>query len=435
MSHYKRYPAYKDSGVEWLGDVPETWDIKKISAVAALRNGYPFDSKRFQANGQEGHRLLRIRDLAPVDSYLFTDEDCPTTAIVSNGDILVGMDGEFNIVRWNGGEAKLNQRVCALNAKSELEEKFVLYTLPSPLKIINDLAYSTTVKHLSSTEVLQTRIAIPANKHELAQIISCLDRETTRIDALITKKTRFIELLREKRQALITHAVTKGLDPNVKMKDSGVEWLGEVPEHWTVASIKNWFKTSSGGTPDTSKQAEFYTQSGGYPWVRTTDLNNGELWDTEVRITEAALAASACSLLPENTVAVAMYGGEGTIGKFSIFRFPTTINQALCALLPNKHFVPEFVYWYIQHYRPYWMIGAESTRKDPNISQELIRAAPIVRPSLDEQLKISEQLSTVVGRIDALMEKTERSIELIKERRSALITSAVTGQIDLREAA
>lgn len=212
MSHYKPYPAYKDSGVEWLGKVPEHWAVKKIAAICKLRNGYPFDSQRFQPYGQQGSRLIRIRDLTSVDIQIFTDEICPDFARVSDGDLLIGMDGDFNITRWGGGNAKLNQRVCALNASSAVEENFVLYALPTPLKIINDLAYSTTVKHLSSTEVLKIQVAIPSSNDELERIVDYLDRETARIDALITKKTRFIELLREKRQALITHAVTKGLD-------------------------------------------------------------------------------------------------------------------------------------------------------------------------------------------------------------------------------
>ncbi len=270
---------------------------------------------------------------------------------------------------------------------------------------------------------------------EQAQIISSLDRETSRIDTLITKKTRFIELLKEKRQALITHAVTKGLDPNVKMKDSGVEWIGEVPEHWEVAPIKRWFDTVSGATPDTSQQAKYYAASGGVPWIRTTDLNNGLVDGYEIGITEEAISDTACRPLPIGSILIAMYGGEGTIGKNGRLGIVACINQAICALLPTISFDIDFTFAYIQFYRPHWMVDAASTRKDPNISQDLIRSAPIVCPPMEEQRRIARYLETHLARIDLLTEKTQRSIDLLKERRSAFITAVVTGQIDLRGAA
>lgn len=427
MSHYKPYPAYKDSGVEWLGKVPEHWRVSRLASI--------FDERRTKVSDKDYPALsVTKQGVVPQLESVAKTDDGDNRRLVCKGDIAINSrsdrKGSSGLVDRDGSVSLIITVLKPLNLllggyahhliRSEaFQEEFY--------RVGNGLVADLWTTSYSSMREIKLALP-PVDEQEV--ISTCLDRETARIDALISKKTRFIELLREKRQALITHAVTKGLEPNVKMKDSGVEWLGVVPEHWAVASIKNWFRTSSGGTPDTSRQSEFYTENGGHPWVRTTDLNNGELWEAEVQITDAALSASACSLLPENTVAVAMYGGDGTIGKFSILRFSTTINQALCALLPNRHFVPEFVYWYVQHYRPYWMVGAESTRKDPNISQELIRAAPIVRPPLDEQLKISRKLREETERVDLLLGKNERSIELLKERRSALITAAISGQIN-----
>jgi type I restriction enzyme S subunit len=272
---------------------------------------------------------------------------------------------------------------------------------------------------------------------EQAFISAVIDRETARIDALIAKKTRFIELLKEKRQALITHAVTKGLDPRVKMKDSGVEWIGKVPEHWDVAPIKRWFSTTSGATPDTEQQAKYYADAGGsgVPWIRTTDLSNGPVTTFAIGITQQAIEDTACKLIPKKSVLVAMYGGDGTIGKNGLLEISACINQAICALLPNERFVPEYTFAYIQHYRPHWMVYAASTRKDPNISQEIIREAPIVCPPVKEQQQVAAFLKTSLARLDVITEKTQRSIDLLKERRAAFITAAVTGQIDLRESA
>lgn len=434
MSQYKPYPAYKDSGVEWLGKVPEHWNIERVRQRYHLRNGYPFNSSLFQPEGEAENRLIRIRDLTPTDAFIYTEEACTDNALIGNGDVLIGMDGDFNAVLWNEGRAKLNQRVCALRGATVAQTKYFLYSIPMVLGIINNTAYATTVKHLSSGEVMSAKLAFPPQK-ELGKIVEILDRETARIDSLVAAKTRFIELLKEKRQALITRAVTKGLDSTVKMKDSGVEWLGQVPEHWEISAIKHWFTTTSGGTPDTKQQDRFYTEDGGTPWIRTTDLNNGRLDEFEISITDDAIKETACSIVPCGSVLVAMYGGAGTIGKNALLKIDACINQALCALLPNRFFDDEYTFLYVQFYKPYWMIDAESSRKDPNINQDLVKNAKIMRPSINEQHDIVEYINRKTTRIDALIDKTQRSIELLKERRSALITAAVAGKIDLREAA
>ena len=267
---------------------------------------------------------------------------------------------------------------------------------------------------------------------EQQKIAQFLDHETAKIDTLIEKQQRLIKLLKEKRQAVISHAVTKGLNPNAPMKDSGVEWLGEVPEHWVLPKIKWFFKTESGGTPNTAKFEQYY-QDGEIPWIRTTDLNNGELFETPVSITNQAVIDSACSLLPENTVLVAMYGGAGSIGKHALLKFKSTINQAVCAILPNEKIAPDFLHLYVEFYRPYWMVGAEGTRKDLNINQETIRELVISCPPVDEQIYIVEVTKKKLSVVDEIISKSEANIELMQERRTALISAAVTGKIDVRE--
>jgi restriction endonuclease S subunit len=271
---------------------------------------------------------------------------------------------------------------------------------------------------------------------EQRAIATFLDRETAKIDALVNEQRRLIDLLKEKRQAVISHAVTKGLDPSVPMRDSGVEWLGEIPAHWRLARVKQLCKTVSGGTPNTAQQDLYYAdEETGIPWVRTLDLTNDVVTSVEVHITQQALRDTACKILPPGTVMVAMYGGDGTVGKNGLLMIPAAINQAVCGLLPAEDLVPEFLFRYMQFYRPFWMIGAESSRKDPNISQERVRAAPIPLPPLAEQEAIAKYLSDAIGQHQSLSLQAEASIELLQERRAALISAAVTGKIDIREVA
>jgi type I restriction enzyme S subunit len=201
----------KDSGVAWIGEVPEHWDIKPVYSVATVRNGYPFKSELFKTEGIESDRLIRIRDIIGDDDQIFTEEVCPGNARISNGDVVIGMDGDFNVHRWLRGPAKLNQRMCAVAGRSEAITKFLSKCLSIPLLVINDLVYATTVKHLSSYEVLHSKIPVPP-ADELNKINSALDRETSRIDDLIAKVQRSIDLLKERRSAFITAAVTGQID-------------------------------------------------------------------------------------------------------------------------------------------------------------------------------------------------------------------------------
>ena len=156
------------------------------------------------------------------------------------------MDGDFNIRWWDKGKALLNQRCCNVIEKGNIELRFLYYLLPFDLEIINDLTYYTTVKHLSNGDINNSKICIPSLS-EQKSITSFLDHKTTQIDTLIEKKEQLVEKLTLKRQAIINEAVTKGLNPDVPMKDSGIEWLGEIPEHWEVVKFRHYFTLNSGG--------------------------------------------------------------------------------------------------------------------------------------------------------------------------------------------
>lgn len=175
------------------------------------------------------------------------------------------MDGDFNVGRWQGtGHALLNQRVCCARGTTPLITRLLEYSLPIPLQMINAVTYSTTVKHLASSQVEKTRVSLPVSETELMGLVCFLDRETSKIDALVAEQCKLIELLKEKRQAVISHAVTKGLNPDASMKDSGIEWLGMVPEHWKLSSLRNYAAFYTGSIP--SREQPTYW-NGGIPVV------------------------------------------------------------------------------------------------------------------------------------------------------------------------
>jgi type I restriction enzyme S subunit len=290
------------------------------------------------------------------------------------------------------------------------------------------------IQNLDQQQYLDERAPFPPVKEQVA-IAAFLDHETAKIDALIAEQQRLIELLQEKRQSVISHAVTKGLNQNAPMKDSGVEWLGEVPEHWDTAKIKHRFKTTSGSTPNSEAIDTYYTTPddiNAIPWIRTTDINNNAVNSAEVFITPKAIDDTACRVLPVDTVLVALYGGAGTVGKNGILKIEAAVNQALCAILPSELAFPEYVHKYIQFLRPFWMERAVSARKAGNISQELVRDTSFTLPPLREQSEILVYLNKLVDEIDLLGDRANECLALLEERRSALISAAVTGQIDVR---
>lgn len=429
MSHYKPYPAYRDSGVEWIGEVPEHWEVKPVYSIATVRNGYPFKSELFKTEGIESDRLIRIRDIIGDGDSIFTEEVCPENAAISNGDVVIGMDGDFNVHRWLRGPAKLNQRMCAVAGRSEAITLFLSKCLSIPLLVINDLAYATTVKHLSSYEILHSKIPVPP-ANELNKINAAINCETARIDALITKKTRFIELLKEKRQALITHAVTKGLDPNVKMKDSGVEWIGGVPEHWDVKPLKIVASCNDDSLPESMPldmpiryvDISAVSHDGGISRAESMMFGDApsrarrraKLGDVVVSTVRTYLKAVA-SVDEAHTDCVYSTG-------FAVLR------------ARSEQLAPEFLKWLVLNDLLIQAVESHSEGLSyPAInSSELVNLKTVV-PGLPEQKRIAATLDRETSRIDLLTEKTQRSIDLLKERRAAFITAAVTGQIDLRE--
>jgi type I restriction enzyme S subunit len=195
----------------------------------------------------------------------------------------VGVDGDFNVARWRGGSALLNQRVCCLRAEERtLRRRFLYYCLPYPLKALNDVTYWTAVKHLSSLDLLRFRFNLPPVEEQLV-IERFLDNETAKIDDLISKKRTLIERLQEKRRTLISRVVTRGLppdaaraaglNPQLKLKPSDIDWIGEIPEHWSVSLLRRVAdRIQTGGTPPTT-QTEYY-EDGTVSWFGPGSFNH-----------------------------------------------------------------------------------------------------------------------------------------------------------------
>lgn len=426
-----RYPRYKDSGAMWIGAVPTHWEVKPVKSIASVVNGYPFDSKMFDPTS--GYPLVRIRDLNQVDVDTHYAGAFEAAAAITSDDILIGMDGDFHVGRWRGlGTALLNQRMCCVRGSSTTLTRYLEYALPTPLKAINDVTYATTVKHLSSSQVEKTLIAVPRDAAEQAGVVAFLDAETAKIDGLVAEQRRLMELLKEKRQAVISHAVTKGLDPNVPMKPSGSAWLGDVPAHWHISPLK-WLTDPNRPImygivlpgPDVGEGVPIL--KGGN--VKPARMNLASMARTTVEL-EAPFARAR--LRPGDLV----YAIRGTIGDCETVPEEmrgANITQDVARVAIADGVDPRWARWALlsSAVRDDLACGSLGAAvRGINIFD--LKRASIPTPPLREQEAIASHIDRQTEKLDALATEAQRAIDLFEERRSALVSAAVTGQIDVR---
>jgi type I restriction enzyme, S subunit len=429
QTSFPSHPACKESGVGWIDVIPTHWEI---------RPGLNFlMESRDKNTGMKRSVVLslsygRIRVKAEDELTGLVPESFETYQLVEKGDLIfrpTDLQNDKTSLRSSISEFEgiITSAYLNIRCKSHADSKYYHYLFRAidNNKIIYGLG-SGLRQNIDFRDFRRFSFPFPPKKEQSA-IAAFLDEKTAKIDALIALKERMIALLKECRQIIIQQAVTKGLDPNAKMKPSGVEWIGEIPEGWEVNQVKRIGKTVSGSTPSSGQRERYY--NGYLPWVRTTDLNNGTLKDVPERITDKALKETACKKVPYGTVCIAMYGGEGTIGKHAILEFEGTLNQALCGVYDLKGILPRYFFFYIKSIRPYWMHVANGTRKDPNIGQDDVRNLHVCYPNREEQNEILKHIDRYSEVIEASIALHERQIEKLKEYRSVLIDSAVTGKI------
>jgi type I restriction enzyme S subunit len=446
VSHYKPYPAYKDSGVEWLGRVPEHWAVKPIKLLVKDGSTISYGIVQPGDSLDEGVPFIQTTNMSSGDFDLANLQK--TTAEIAaafprsrlaGGEVILGIRASigaaFVVPKYLEG-VNLSRGVARIDCSSQLLSRFLVPYLDS--KSVDSYwqlaKQGSTFSEVSIATVKELSVPVPPLAEQTV-ISSHLDRETLRIDALIEKKTRFIELLREKRQALITHAVTKGFDPNVKMKDSGVEWLGEVPEHWVVKRLKFIANVQTGiakGKDNSDKDTVEV------PYLRVANVQDGYLDLEEVATIEVSSADVARYLLQPGDVLMNEGGDFDKLGRGHLWQGeiePCIHQNHVFAVRPygvlsewlNTVSSSDFAQFY-------FMGRSKQSTNLASISSTNLMELPVPLPSESEQLQTLGRLRDRTFRLDTLLSQTKRSIELLRERRSALITAAVTGQIDLREA-
>lgn len=448
MSQYKPYPAYRDSGVEWIGKVPEHWTIRPVKYLYSARLGKMVQpqSKSDEDILVSYHRAQTVQwecikhdqvesmwaSPAEIDAYALQDGDL---LICEGGDVCraaIFNETDTNPIIFQNSI----HRVRSLNGNPP-EWLLRLMQIVRSSGWIDVLCSKNTIVHFTSDKLASLDCPHPP-LDEQQKILTVLRKETDCIDTIITKKTRFIELLKEKRKALITHAVTKGLDPSVKMKPSEVEWIGDVPEHWKVGRLGDFCSSISTGPFGTALSSSEYVEDG-IPVINPSHMNDGIcVPDRRVAVSFETATRLQFWTLAEGDLIVARRGELGRAAIVTSNEVGWICGTGSMRLTPIfDKAVTAYLYSVLQsEYARAWLDRESVGSTMSNLNESLIGRLPVAIPStVFEQINLLTRLSELEKRIDQLVKRTQRSIDLLKERRSAFITAAVTGQIDLRESA
>lgn len=425
---FPRYPKYKASGFTWLGDVPEHWQLKRL--------GHYFDERRERASDTEFEPLSVTKlGIVPRLESAAKTQDGDNRKKVLAGDFVINSRSDR---KGSSGLSPLDGSVsliCTVLIPTGLHGPFVHHLFRSELfqeeyyrwgkGIVADL-WSTNFSDMKNIV-----LGVPSEA-EQTQIARFLDHETARIDALIEEQQRLIELLKEKRQAVISHAVTKGLDPTVPMKDSGVEWLGEVPAHWELTRVGWQCIVGNGCTP--ARDNLDYWEDGHYPWLNSSKVNLDRVVDADQFVTSKALKECALPIVKPGCVLMAITGEGKTRGMVTITEIEATINQHVAFIEPRGgRLLATYLHdWLSANYSRIRHDSADWGSTKAAITCADIRAYPLPLPPEKEQEAICQFVGSRSALFDGLMSAAEENVALLQERRSALISAAVTGKIDVR---
>ncbi|MBG3877462.1 restriction endonuclease subunit S [Desulfovibrio oxamicus] len=412
---FPTYPDYKDSGVEWLGEVPSHWNMISLKRIANLKSGTTISPDLIEEKGT--YPVYGGNGLRGYTHSYTHDGFYP----------LIGRQGALcGNLNYASGKFWASEHAIVVTKTSTLSEKW-LGELLRAMKL-GQYSISAAQPGLSVEVITCLRIPIPPVS-EQSLIASFLDHETAKIDALIAEQQTLIELLKEKRQAVISHAVTKGLDPNAPMKDSGMTWLGNVPQHWTVLHLKRTFLSYDYGI------SEPLFPDGGIAVLRMGNIQDGKIIYDDIKYTEhtpSELLLANEDLLFNRTNSLEL------IGKVGLFigndKYPTSFASYLVRIRMRDSFDPYFFSFLLNtqeilgEARSLAFISIGQCNLNPSRYSQLLIAAP----PFDEQKKISSFLEIETKNLEQLINEAQHAISLLKERRSALISAAVTGKIDVR---
>ena len=417
----------KDSGIEWIGEIPADWSMKRVKHIFTRKN-----EKAMQQNptilslARDG---VKVRDISNNEGQIA--ESYYNYNPVEEGDLLLNPMDLYSGANCSISKVQgvISPAYINLKADAGVNPAFYDYYFKVQYWLMAFFSYGKGVSYDNrwtlSAETLMNYPVVALSYGEQCKRADYLDRKCSQIDTIIARQQEVIEKLKAYKLSVITEAVTKGLNPNVPMKDSGVEWIGEIPEHWQVPKIKYLATIASGGTPDRS-HPEYW--NGSINWAKTGELQNNELYETEEKITELALENSSAKVFSVDTILVAMYGQGKTRGMTALLKVPSATNQACAGITVYSKDITVSYLWL-------FLMGAYDAIREkangsgqPNLSGALIADFNVPLPPIEEQMNICKTVAMRLPHIDSIIKQKETIVDKLTAYKKSLIYEVVTGK-------
>lgn len=440
MAKYQKYAEYKDSGIERLGEIPNHWNVGNLKfSFVGIKNGATETQIEESNNTVPISRIesistgeINYEKVGFVNKYSIAE-----SYKINEGDILLSHINSLSMV----GNIALKRDTSILYHgmnllrlmpnKDKFDPKYLFWILKSKY-------FRNSVESIAKPAINQASVSIDSLKNislliptkiEQQDIANFLDHETAKIDTLIAKQEKLIEVLKEKRQAVISHAVTKGLNPDVAMKDSGVEWLGQVPEHWTVSKFGYISQVVRGGSPRPAGDPTLF--NGDYsPWVTVAEITkDDELYLTSTETFLTKKGSEQCRVFQSGTLLLSNSGA--TLGVPKILTINANANDGVVGF-ENLKIDTEYAYFYLSVLTNDLRERVKQGSGQPNLNTDIVKAISITIPPENEVKEIVADIKKKIDHFSKLMASAESAIQLMQERRTALISAAVTGKIDVR---
>ncbi|MCZ1183403.1 hypothetical protein EIJ82_17315 [Alkalihalobacillus clausii] len=437
--------SLKDSGVEWISSIPIEWEVKKLKYLAEI------------IDGDRGSEYPNDKDLVDVGILFLSGDNLKSNGFdyskvrfiseekfsklgrgkVMKNDIITSVRGTIGSAGLFEGEvyekAFINAQMMIIRPRKILDSKFLFYfTRTNAWKLcLNYFAYGTAQQQLSNKILMQLPLAIPNLKIQ-HQIVNYLDNKICKVDKLIEKKEQLVSMLEQQRQSIITEAVTKGLNPNVKMKDSGVEWIGEIPEHWNISKVKYTSYLLNGDRGENYPSGNDFLDDG-IPFITSHNLNKRYIDYTNCKYISDERYNLLRGIKIENRDII--YCLRGSVGKNAMATHSEgTIASSLMGIRAKNNINPEFLLYVLNSKVEVWNRSLLTTGSvSDNLSAENVGSYIIPYPDLEEQERIVSYLIKKLNELDKLSDIVEIQIEKLKEYRQALIYEAVTGKINISD--
>lgn len=433
----------KPSGIDWIGDIPQSWKLKRIKYLSTLKGRIGWQGLTADEYVDEGPFLITGTDF--IDGTInwgtcvhITQErwaEAPEIHI-KNGDLLITKDGTIGkvaIVSNLECKASLNSGVLLIRTFEGYDKRFLYWVLLSDefwvwFKLKN--AGNSTIIHLYQNDFAEFCYTFPDAVEQKA-IADFLDNQCSKIDGIISNLEKQIETLQKYKKSLILETVTKGLNKNAPMKASGIDWIGDIPTHWKTSKIKyNIGLIGSGTTPESGNP--LYYEDGKYNWIQSGDLYKTDyIYSTEKLLTSLAIKDSpALAHYEKDFIVIAMYGAS--IGNVSISKIDAYTNQACCVLKAKKNDDIRYLFYFLKVAQEEMLLKAFGGTQ-PNISQVIIKNLNFLKVSSVEQKSISDYLDCQCGKIDSILKDKQEQLEKIKQHKKSLIYEYVTGKKCVKE--